>query len=70
MSKMKELKEPRKGVDSSRQQDGGHGSRISAKKCVTTYLPNESVPKMDDANVFLITNTFLSLLDLLWSDDK
>ena len=53
MSKMKELKEPRKGVDSSRQQDGGHGSRIPAKKCVTTYLPNESVPKMDDAKIFL-----------------
>ena len=49
---MERLKEPRKGVDSSRQQDGGHGSWISAKKCVTTYLPNESVPKMDDAKVF------------------
>ena len=47
----KRLKEPRKGVDSSRQQDGGHGSWISAKKCVTTYLPNESVPKMDGAKV-------------------
>ena len=62
MSKIKELKEPKKGVDSSRQQDGGHGSWISAKKCVTTYLPNESVLKMDDAKVFFI-NTFLSYLD-------
>ena len=69
MSKMKELKEPRKGVDSSRQQDGGHGSWISAKKCVTTYLPNESVPKMDDAKVFFI-NTFLSLLVLINKSDK
>ena len=69
MSKMKELKEPRKGVDSSRQQDGGHGSRISAKKCVTTYLPNESVPKMDDAKVFLI-NTFLSHLVYIRKCDK
>ena len=67
MSKIKELKEPRKGVDSSRQQDGGHGSRISAKKCVTTYLPNESVPKMDDAKVFdqyfSITNIHISIGD-------
>ena len=69
MSKMKELKEPRKGVDSSRQQDGGHGSRIPAKKCVTTYLPNESVPKMDDAKVFLI-NTFLSHLVYIRKCDK
>ena len=26
----------------------------SAKKCVTTYLPNESVPKMDGAKAFSI----------------
>jgi len=25
----------------------------SAKKCVTTYLPNESAPKMDGAQAFL-----------------
>ena len=24
----------------------------SAKKCVTTYLPNESAPKMDGAKVY------------------
>src|SRR5215469_5791962 len=38
-----------KGVSSSRQQDGGHGSRISAKECVTTHLPNELALKMDGA---------------------
>lgn len=26
----------------------------SAKKCVTTYLPNESAPKMDGAQVCLL----------------
>ena len=26
----------------------------SAKKCVTTYLPNESAPKMDGAKVCLL----------------
>ena len=41
-----------KGCRFIETEDGGHGSWISAKKCVTTYLPNESVPKMDDAKVF------------------
>jgi len=36
----------------------------SAKKCVTTYLPNESVPKMDGAQVYhpyLTTVIFFSI---------
>jgi len=31
----------------------------SAKKCVTTYLPNELVLKMDDAKIF---NRFVTTL--------
>ena len=31
----------------------------SAKKCVTTYLPNESVPKMDGAQVYHLYSTIV-----------
>jgi hypothetical protein len=41
--------DPRKGVGSSRQQGGGHGSRQPIISRVTTYLPNDPAPKMDDA---------------------
>ena len=43
-----------KSVGRSGQQDGGHGSRISAKKCVTTYLPNLPASKMDDAQALCL----------------
>jgi len=31
----------------------------SAKKCVTTYLPNESAPKMDGAQAYYKTHRYL-----------
>ncbi|KAI5694487.1 hypothetical protein M8J77_025932 [Diaphorina citri] len=41
--------ETRKGVGCYRQQGGGHGSRTSAKECVTTHLPKQLALKMDAA---------------------
>lgn len=39
----------------------------SAKKCVTTYLPNGSVPKMDGAQVFvMIDDRYFSFIMKRW----
>ena len=45
-----------KGVSSSRQPDGGHGSR-NPKECVTTHRPNELALKMDGAQACYLYST-------------
>ena len=40
----------------------------SAKECVTTHLPNESVPKMDGAQVLCYDDTDTSLLTQILSE--
>ena len=39
-----------------------HRDSKTAKECVTTHLPNESVPKMDGAQVLCYDDTDTSLL--------
>ena len=41
--------DPIKGVCSRRQNEGGHGSWKPLRSRVTTYVPIELAPKMDDA---------------------
>ena len=59
--------DPTKGVGSYRQQDGGHGSRNSAKECVTTHLPNELALKMDGAEAGHLYSTISASARLLMS---
>jgi hypothetical protein len=51
--------DPTKGVDSYRQQGGGHGSRNPLSTSVKTHLPNELALKMDGAEAVVLDSVVM-----------
>ena len=64
------LRRPHKGCRFIKTAGRWPRKLASAKKCVTTYLPNESAPKMDDAQVyyrdFAIKMTIVILMRMIY----